>query len=312
MAVDVQYAMRGEVCIAYQAVGSGPVDIIFGAGLVSHLDLLWADPRATDFLRALMAMGRLLVFDKPGTGLSDPVVGRPTVEQRVDDYLAVLDAAGSKRAVVIGFSEASVPGFLLAATHPERVEAFACVSGGASLIAGPSSPPGLHERLEHTIWAALNRAARNWGNGHFLMELSPFVRGSALYRRLAPSAERASASPGMARMIIESNRTYDVTDALASVRVPTLVMHHRDELVPVELARFAAERVEGAQYVELPGAEHMLFFDAEPVLSTLERFVGGKPATHAGSNRKLVTILFTEIVNSTAMAACIGDQAWRS
>ncbi|MCW2561955.1 MAG: family 3 adenylate cyclase, partial [Mycobacterium sp.] len=122
MTVDIEYARRGDICIAYQAIGNGPVDIIFGAGLVSHLDLVWADPYSTAFLRELASIGRLLLFDKPGTGMSDPVAGVPTVEQRADDFLAVLDAAGARRAVVIGYSEASAPAILLAATHPERVE----------------------------------------------------------------------------------------------------------------------------------------------------------------------------------------------
>src|SRR5207244_13199918 len=127
--VDVEYARRGDICIAYQAIGDGPIDIIFGAGLVSHLDLVWADPYATAFLRELASIGRLLLFDKPGTGLSDPVVGVPTVQPRADDFLAVLDAAGSRRAVVIGYSEAAAAAILLAATHPERVESLITMCG---------------------------------------------------------------------------------------------------------------------------------------------------------------------------------------
>src|SRR3954454_858478 len=120
MSVEVDYAKRGDINIAYQVVGDGDVDIIFGAGLVSHLDLMWGDPHATSFLWQLGDYGRLILFDKPGTGLSDPVVGTPTLEQRVEDYLAVLDAAGSRKAAIIGYSEASAPAALFAATHPDR------------------------------------------------------------------------------------------------------------------------------------------------------------------------------------------------
>jgi len=146
--VDVEYARRGDISIAYQAIGDGPVDIIFGAGLVSHLDLVWADPYSTAFFRELASIGRLLLFDKPGTGLSDPVAGVPTVQQRADDFLAVLDAAGSRRAVVIGYSEASAPAILLAATHPERVEGLIAMSGMARLTPTDQYIPGTEHRFD--------------------------------------------------------------------------------------------------------------------------------------------------------------------
>lgn len=312
MPVDVEYARRGAVSIAFQAIGSGPLDIIFGAGLVSHLDLLWGDPRATDFLRGLGAMGRLLLFDKPGTGLSDPVAGPTTVEQRSEDFLAVLDAAGSRRCVVVGFSEASTPALLLAASHPDRVEALVVLSGGPRMTVDPGFLPELGAHLDATLWRSLNRAAEHWGDGGFLADLSPFVRHSALYRRLAPSAERASASPGMARVLIESMRSYDVTAILPTIRVPTLVVHRTDELVPVQLGRYVAEHVPNARMDELPGDEHMVFFAAEDVLSSIASFVGGRPAERGRSNRRLVTVLFTDIVGSTAQAAGLGDQRWRN
>ena len=312
MAVDVDYARKGEISIAFQAVGSGPVDLIFGSGLISHMDLLWADPRASEFLRGLAGLGRLLLFDKPGTGLSDPVVGPPTVEERVGDFLAVLDAAGSKRAIVIGFSEASAPATLLAATHPHRVEGLVLLSGAPRLVTGPDFLPEEEARFNDVLWRALWRAADHWGDGEFLMTLSPFVRRSLVHRRLAPSIERSCASPGMARALIHGVRAYDVTHILESVRTPTLVVHRTEEFIPVSCARYTAERIPDSRLVEVPGDEHMVYFDGDGVLDVIADFVGGHRPTHAGVDRRLTTLLFTDIVNSTAAAADLGDERWRS
>lgn len=203
MTVDVEYARRGDICIAYQAIGDGPVDIIFGAGLVSHLDLMWADPYATEFLRRLASIGRLLLFDKPGTGLSDPVAGVPTVQQRADDFLAVLDAAGSRRAVIIGFSEAATPAILLAATHPERVEALIARCGVPRITPSDDFIPGTEHRFER-MWALIRHSTEHWGDGSLFKSLSPYARENTVYRRLAPNVERACASPGMARVMFNA------------------------------------------------------------------------------------------------------------
>jgi class 3 adenylate cyclase/pimeloyl-ACP methyl ester carboxylesterase len=309
--VDVEYAHRGDISIAFQAVGAGPLDIILGCGLVSHLDLLWADPHTTAFLRRLGALGRLLLFDKPGTGLSDPVVGIPSLEQRVGDFLAVLDAAGSRRAVVIGYSEAATPAVLLAATHPDRVEALVLLSGMPRWTSGPDFLPDEEDYIEGVVWSQFWHSADHWGDGTLMMALSPFVRGSALYRRLAPTIERACASPGMTRALFHSARSYDATGVLDAVRVPTAVIHRTDEFVPVSAARYTAERIDGARLVELPGDEHIHFFGGDDVLEEIGRFVGGH--LHTGvSERKLTTLLFTDIVDSTATAAQLGDERWES
>src|SRR2546429_2123782 len=163
--LDVEYARRGDLSIAYQVVGKGPLDIIFGAGLASHLDLLWADPNATAFVRRLGQFGRVILFDKPGTGLSDPVVGMPTLEQRAQDFLAVLDAAGSRRAVVVGLSEASTPAALLAATYPERVEALVLVSGFARTHASDDYLPECDDYFEDVVWEVMLHSAEPWGVG---------------------------------------------------------------------------------------------------------------------------------------------------
>jgi class 3 adenylate cyclase/pimeloyl-ACP methyl ester carboxylesterase len=306
--VDVEYARRGDISIAYQAIGDGPVDIIFGAGLVSHLDLVWADPYATTFLRELASIGRLLLFDKPGTGLSDPVAGIPTVEQRADDFLAVLDAAGSQRAVVIGYSEASSPAILLAATHPERVEALIAMSGMARLTPTEDYIPGTEHRFDQ-MWSMLRHCTDHWGDGTMLHTLSPYARENLVYRRLAPNLERACASPGMARAMLKAMWDYDVTGAVDAIDVPTLVIHRTGDVVPVEGSRWIADHIAGAKMLELPGAEHMCYFNGDDILTGIEDFIGGS-APRGPISRKLVTVLYTDIVESTAHAVEMGDETW--
>lgn len=308
--LEVEYAKRGDLSIAYQVLGDGPVDVIFGAGLVSHLDLLWGDPHCTAFLRRLGQLGRLLLYDKPGTGLSDPVEGFPTVEQRCQDFLAVLDAAGSRRAVVIGFSEAAASAALLAATYPERVEAVVLLSGFVRGTASEAYLPDQEDYFENVLWKVMWHSAENWGDGSLATALSPWMRTSAVYRRLAPSIERASASPGMARSLIHGTRVYDVIPALASISIPTLVVHRQEDFLPVAIARDCAERIPGAQLVELPGDEHMCFFGGDDIVDAIGAFVGGSHRGTASSQRSLTTVLFTDIVDSTATAATLGDEQW--
>jgi class 3 adenylate cyclase/pimeloyl-ACP methyl ester carboxylesterase len=306
--VDVEYAQRGDISIAYQAIGDGPVDIIFGASLVSHLDLLWADPHATAFLRRLASIGRLLLFDKPGTGLSDPVVGVPTVQQRADDFLAVLEAAGSRRAVVIGFSEAATPAILLAATHPERVEALIAMCGVPRMTPSDDFVPGTEHRFE-PMWAMIRHSTEHWGDGSLFQRLSPYARENTVYRRLAPNVERACASPGMARVILNSLWDYDVTSVTGALDVPTLVIHRTADVLPIEAARWTADAIPGAKLLELPGAEHMCYFNGDDILAGIEEFVGGS-APRGPISRKLVTVLYTDIVGSTARAVEMGDERW--
>jgi len=307
--VDVEYARRGDISIAYQAIGDGPVDIIFGAGLVSHLDLVWGDPYATAFMRRLASVGRLLLFDRPGTGLSDPVAGIPTVQQRADDFLAVLDAAGSRRAVVIGNSEAAPSAILLAATHPERVEALITLSSAPPRFRpGDDFLPGVEPRFEE-MWALMRHSTDHWGDGSFFRALSPHARDNVVYRRLAPNVERSCASPGMARVMLNALWDYDVTGAVDTVDVPTLVLHRAADIVPVEGARWAAERIVGAKVLEFPGAEHMCWFGGDDMIAAIEDFIGGS-APRGPASRKLVTVLYTDIVGSTARAVEMGDEHW--
>jgi class 3 adenylate cyclase/pimeloyl-ACP methyl ester carboxylesterase len=305
-----QYARKGEISIAYQVVGDGPIDIVLVNGLMAHMDLLWTEPQATATLRQLGSFSRLILFDKPGTGLSDPVAGAPTVEQRMDDIEVVMDAVGSQRAALLGFSEGGTASAMFAATYPERTEALILLGTTAKWYPAPDFFPDLPGM--HQFWRYVDELAfKRWGEGEFALIGAPTWTRSELHARIAPIAERASASPGMARALIDAMREYDVRAILPTISAATLVVHRRDEVVPVELARDLAERVSGAQLVELPGDDHLFFAgDWESVISEIQTFLTGK--RHEPEKRRVLqTVLFTDIVGSTERAAEVGDQRWR-
>ncbi len=294
---DTHYAKNGEVSIAYQVVGDGPIDVVLVNGLAAHLDLLWADPDSTEFLRRLASFSRLILFDKPGTGLSDPVAGAPSLEQRMDDIRAVMDAAGSQRAALIGYSEGGMPSAMFAATYPERAAALVLLNSGAKAQRGPEFPAA-YDRF----WRVLDEiAAKRWGEGEFILELAPSWAGSELRRRAAAIAERACASPGMARAMIDALRDHDARSVLPTISAPTLVIHATEEkLVAVDLGRDLAQRIPGARFVEVPSVDHIFFAgDWKPIMSEIEEFLTGElPETEAG--RLLQTLLCTDVTDATA------------
>lgn len=309
---ETGYARKGDTSIAYRVIGDGPVDLVFGAGFACHLDLLKGDPHCEAWVRGLARLGRLIVFDKPGTGLSDPLTETPTLGDRVDDHLAVMDAVGSQRAVLVAFSEACAPALLLSATHPDRIEGLVTVSGVVRPTCDESYLPQLDDYLERFIWRHLWHSRDNWGDGSLVQSMSPFARSSPVYRRLSSTIERACASPGMARRIIDGLRAYDGLAAAEAVRVPTLVLNRSDEWVPKDVAVDLAERVPGAKLALLPGEEHLCYFGGEDLLAEIERFVGGTVSRAAPrrEERALLTLLFTDIVGSTSAAADMGDDRW--
>jgi pimeloyl-ACP methyl ester carboxylesterase len=310
---ETRYAKRGEISIAYQVVGDGPIDVVLVNGLCSHVELFWIEPEATAMLRALGSFSRLILFDKPGTGLSDPVAGAPTIEQRVQDVRAVMDAAGSERAVVIGWSEGGPISAVFAATYPQRVEALILLSTAARLAEENVADylPEIHDKLD-SLWRAINQDwIPHWGEGRAFLDLAPSWGHSETYRRLAPIAERACASPGMVRAIVDGIRKYDVRAILPTIGVPTLVLHYRDEWTPVEMGRDLATRIPGARYIEFEGEDHVAFAgDWRPLVGEIEQFVTGHRADPE-RDRVLQTVLFTDIVGSTKRAAALGDREWR-
>lgn len=306
------YARKGETSLAFRSVGDGPVDLLVGAGLACHLDLFKGDPGCDAWVRRLARMGRVVLFDKPGTGLSDPLAAMPTVDERVSDHLAVMDAVGSRRTILVGISEAVAPALLLAAQHPDRIEAVVAISGSPRLCCAEDYFPELDWYVEGYVWKVLWHSAEHWGDGTFMRAVSPNIRSSPVMSRMAPALERACAPPSMARLIIRSARDYDVRAALDAVRVPVLVLNRTEEWVPQVLAEDLAERIHGSQLAILPGDEHLPMFRGGDILSVVERFVGGGVASGRRPDRVLKTILFTDVVDSTDTAASLGDEQWRS
>ena len=308
----MRYASNGGVSIAYQVLGDGPRDLLFVCGTMSHLELWWSDPQATAMLERLASFSRLIIFDKPGTGLSDPIPAAPTLDQRTADLVSVLDAVGSERATLIGYSEGGLPAIVLAATQPERVDALVLLDAAVAMEWHPDLdvPASLYER----VWAIFDEACDRWGEGVLTSAMSPTMRDDPRRRDLLPVIERTCMSPGMARSVLQGYRGLDARGAAATVHVPTLVLHCADdELVPAAVGRDAARRIPGATYVELAGADHFVWLhNSEAVPAAIERFLTGRSSIVRDDDRILTTICFTDIVDSTATLAAMGDARWRA
>jgi pimeloyl-ACP methyl ester carboxylesterase/class 3 adenylate cyclase len=308
MPPETHYAASGDVNIAYQVVGDGPIDLVFVPGFVSHLDLQWADPRIARFLEKLASFSRLILFDKRGTGLSDPVAGPASLEDRMDDVRAVMDAAGSERAALFGLSEGGPMSVMFAATYPERTCALVLCGTFPSGVDDAEDNPSGQRWVDviHTVRAA----AEHWGDGGTLAYMAP--SGDNERERIGRGIfERSAASPKMARTLIQMIIETDVRDLLPTIRVPTLVLHRAEEFIPVEGARYLAEHIPGARLIVLPGMDHIPFYgDAGGYAEEIEEFLTG--ARHAPApDRVLTTVMFTDIVGSTERAASLGDARWR-
>jgi class 3 adenylate cyclase/pimeloyl-ACP methyl ester carboxylesterase len=308
MPPQTRYARSGEVNIAYQVVGDGPFDLVFVPGFVSHLDLQWADPRIAHFLEKLASFSRLILFDKRGTGLSDPVAGPAPLEDRIDDVRAVMDAAGSERAALLGLSEGGPMSVLFATTYPERTRALILCGTYATGTLDPDDNPAGRRWPEN--YERVRATLEHWGEGRTLAIFAPSAEGER--ERIGRGIfERSAASPQMARTLIEMVVETEVRDLLPSVRVPTLVLHREDEFMPVEGARDMAAQIPGARLVVLPGAYHIPFYgDADGYAEEIEEFLTGARQAPI-SDRILTTVMFTDIVGSTERAAELGDARWR-
>ena len=297
--------------IAYQVVGEGPLDLVFVSGWVSNLDLMWEEPSYARFLHRLASFSRLILFDKRGTGLSDRVADAdlPTLEARMDDVRAVLDAAGAERAALLGHSEGGPMCLLFAATYPERTVALVLVGTYARRLVGDGYPFGTEpERYD----AFLAEIADGWGGPVGLEARAPSLADDPRFRTWWSDYLRMSASPGAALALTRMNGGIDVRPALGTIGVPTLVVHRRgDRALPVEGARYLAERIRDARLIELPGDDHLPFVgDQGAILDEIEEFLTGvrrQPAI----DRILATVLFTDIVGSTERAVKLGDREWR-
>jgi pimeloyl-ACP methyl ester carboxylesterase len=309
MPPETRYAKSGDVNIAYQVVGEGPFDLVYVPGWISNVELMWEEPAHARVLGRLAGFSRLILFDKRGTGLSDPVpLDRlPTLEERMDDVRAVMDAAGCEQAAIFGFSEGGLMSVLFAATYPERTTALVLYGIFAKRIWSPDYPwaPTPEARRRE-----VEELERDWAKSMDLDQLAP-SEDDEFKQRLATYFRR-SASPGAAVALLRMNTEIDVREVLPSIRAPTLVMHRVDDRdVKVEESRWIATRIPGAKYVELAGDAHTLWAgDTDAIVDEIEEFLtGARPAP--GTDRVLATVLFTDLVGSTERATALGDRRWR-
>jgi class 3 adenylate cyclase len=303
---DVQtlYAKSGTATIAYQIVGTGPIALVMVPGFVSNVEIAWELPEKARFLRRLASFSRLLVFDKRGTGASErvPLDQLPSLDERMDDVRAVMDAAGCERASIFGISEGGPLSLVFAATYPDRVDRLVLYGSYASRREAQGSRDDLVSRIE-----------ADWGTGKVLGERSASLLSDQSARSALAKYERQSATPAAAAALIRMAFDIDVRDIVGSVSVPTLVIHRTDDpVLNVEAARALAERLPDGRYCELPGGDHSPWTgDSEAVLQEIERFLVGSER-YARVDRVLATVLFADIVDSTRTAAKLGDAQWKA
>jgi pimeloyl-ACP methyl ester carboxylesterase len=304
-----RYAKSGGVNIAYQVVGEGDLDLVFVPGWVSHVEQVWEEPHFAAFLDRLASFSRLILFDRAGTGLSDPVPHLPALEERGDEVRAVMDAARSSRAALLGVSEGGPMCAYFAATWPERTTALVLLASYAAQRRSDEVPWGVPEEA---IAAYVRHIEERWGSGVSISVFAPSLAGDAGFLEAWGRIERYGASPGTASRLIAMATELDVRAALSSIRVPTLVLHRRgDRAVRVEGARYLAEHIPSARLVLLEGDDHLPYVgDSEPILAEIERFLTGS-LRETAPDRVLATVLFTDIADSTRRVAETGDRAWR-
>jgi pimeloyl-ACP methyl ester carboxylesterase len=309
MVPETRYARSGDVNIAYQVTGDGPRDLVYVPGWVSNIELMWEEPAMAHFLERLAAFSRLILFDKRGTGLSDRVSNDelPTLEQRMDDLRAVMDAVGSERAALFGHSEGGNMCLLFAATHPERTDALITIGIYAKRLRSDDYPwaPTPEEREQAAI-----DMEQGWGKIDLGYYAPSRANDEAFGSNLATYFRRSS-SPGAAAALLRMNSLIDVRDVLPTIQVPTLVMHATgDQDVNVEEGRYIASKIPGAKFVELRGEDHVFWAaQADEVADEIEEFLtGARPVVEL--DRVLATVLFTDIVGSTEKVAEYGDSRW--
>jgi class 3 adenylate cyclase len=303
-----RYVKSGEVHIAYQVLGDGPIDLLWVPGFVSHLEYDWEHPRPARFFRRLASFSRLIRFDKRGTGLSDRVA-IPTLEERMDDVRAVLDATGSSRAALIGVSEGGPMSLLYAATYPERMSALVLYGSYARRAWAPDHPFGVTSERMRGI---LETFEKDWGASVAMEIWSPSMSGDEAYKQWRATYLRLAASPGAAISVMRMNMEIDARHVLPAIGVPTLVLHRTgDRLTPVDQARHMAKHIRGAKLAELPGEDHTPWVgNTDALLDEIEEFLTG--IRHGPEpDRILATVLFTDIVGSTKRAVELGDRDWR-
>jgi class 3 adenylate cyclase len=306
-----RYARNGDVSLAYDVIGTGDRDILITFGWVGSFQSAWDVPAHTRWLRRLAGLGRVILWDKRGTGLSErlPADRVPTLEERMDDMRVVLDAAGSERAVAFGISEGGALSALFAATHPDRATGLIVLGGFARTLYD-----------DDYDWAPTLEAAEafneqvgaTWGDNAWMLKLwAPSVADDPLAQEQWNKMLVVGGTPVTAVAWLRMAQDTDVRHVLPAIRVPTLVLHRaEDRIMPVQHGRYLAEHIPGARYVELPRADHLWWIDGDDILEEIESFLGGASAD-ADIDRALATVMFTDIVDSTTRAAELGDRRWR-
>jgi class 3 adenylate cyclase len=309
MEAPVRYAKSGDVHLAYRVFGDGPRDLVLIPGTLSHAEMTWEMPANEHLLKRLTAFARVIVFDKRGQGLSDRVFAAPdyTLEERLGDIKAVMDAAGCERANLYGWSEGGPAALMFSATYPERTSALVLYGTFASIKDPPWSEP--REEWEKIIstWEP------HWGEGILLERNAPSAWADERVRKATGRWERATASPGSIVSLMRTNYALDVRHILPAIRVPTLVLHRLgDSLVPFECARHLVQNIPDARLVQMEGTDHSIFdHDTQDfVADQIEEFITGERRMHE-TDRVLATVMFTDIVGSTQRASELGDARWR-
>jgi pimeloyl-ACP methyl ester carboxylesterase len=312
-----RYTKSGGVNIAYQVIGDGPIDLVYTIGWVSNIDVIWEEPSYARFLERLASFTRLIIYDKRGTGLSDRVSVNelPTMEQRMDDVRAVMDAAGSEKAALLGISEGGPLCILMAATYPARVRALILIGAYA---AGERAADAIGARTPEEWHRMITFLEENWGeeaSNDALRARAPSVYNDPQFRRWWDRYLRSAASPGAVVALTEMNEQIDVRSALLAISVPSLILHaDGDRAVFADNGRYLAQSIRGARYIEYASQDHLPWVvpsDANIVASAIEELLTGKHS-EPEHKRLLVTVLYTDTVESTAQGAQIGDERWRN
>jgi len=309
-APETRYAQSGELSIAYQVFGQGRRDLVYVPGIISHVEFAWEDPSSAAFLRQLGESFRVILFDKRGQGMSDRIEGVPSLEERIDDLRAVMFAAGVDRATFFGHSEGAPMCVLLAASYPEKVDRLV-LFGGMARFAGADDYP-----YRPPLDAYIDDLVAAWGKGALAPLMEPERGYEAGYADQIARIERLSATPSAIRKFLLANERIDVRPILAEIRVPTMVIHRRkDRAIARDNGRYLADNIPRAMYLELPGRSHIPWLgDVDALVDAIVHFAEADhpaPLSDDLAQRRLATALFTDIAQSTAQLASLGDQRWR-
>ncbi len=309
-ASPIKYATNGDIHLAYRTVGDGPLDLVLVQGAITNLEVLWEIPEYRSHCEQLASFSRVIAFDKRGMGLSDRVrIG--TLEERMDDVRAIMDAVGSESAVLMGVSEGGPMSMLFAATYPKRTQALVLCGAEVKEETTDDWPWGESTREEIEEHLTIENLLERWGKGLTVGYFAPSRKDDQRLRELFGRLQVQSASPHDAIAFMRMAHEIDVRHVVPSISTPTLIVHRAgDHVCHVENARWLAKNIAGSKYVELPGEDHVPWIDGDDIMAEIREFLTGVREP-AAPERVLATVLFTDIVGSTERARELGDRRWR-